>query len=156
MIKLSQRGFTHLVVLLILLVGVVTGIYLVQHTQIFRPKAAYLDPESDPILRPRIIAIRDTFRIDSQVPTDQIDQLIKDDLLRSGLQVNGEPIREEAEVSVLGDSIDGKSDLELSKLGVFPPIYISPEVQNKAIAFAKDGAELTADFIIPYSQGKRA
>src|SRR3989344_47669 len=37
--KLGERGIIHFIVLLILLAGLVAGLYLVQHTQIFEPKA---------------------------------------------------------------------------------------------------------------------
>ena len=39
MFKLNERGVIHFVVLFILLAGIVAGLYLVQHTQIFQPKA---------------------------------------------------------------------------------------------------------------------
>ena len=45
----SQGGCAQIVVLLILLVGVGLGIYLVQHPQIFRPKASVSSPVSGPI-----------------------------------------------------------------------------------------------------------
>ena len=38
--KLSQRGAVQFLVPLILIIGIVAGVYLVQHTQIFKPKAA--------------------------------------------------------------------------------------------------------------------
>ena len=38
--KLNQRGIIHLIPLFILLIGIVAGVYLVQKTQIFKPKAA--------------------------------------------------------------------------------------------------------------------
>lgn len=39
-LKLNQRGILHLIPLLILLGGIVAGVYLVQKTQVFRPKAS--------------------------------------------------------------------------------------------------------------------
>ncbi|MEK7617299.1 MAG: hypothetical protein AAB414_04545 [Patescibacteria group bacterium] len=39
MLKLSERGAIQFIVLLILLLGIIAGVYLVQKTQIFKPKA---------------------------------------------------------------------------------------------------------------------
>lgn len=36
----NERGIVHLIPLLILLIGIIAGVYLVQKTQIFKPKAA--------------------------------------------------------------------------------------------------------------------
>lgn len=35
----SQKGFAHILILLILVAGLIGGLYLIQHPQIFRPKA---------------------------------------------------------------------------------------------------------------------
>lgn len=37
--KLKNGGFAHILLIFILLAGIVTGVYLVQHPQIFKPKA---------------------------------------------------------------------------------------------------------------------
>lgn len=37
--NLNQKGIAHLFVVLILLIGIIAGVYLVQHPQIFKPKA---------------------------------------------------------------------------------------------------------------------
>lgn len=39
-VKLNERGIVHLIPLLLILVGIVAGVYLVSHPQIFRPKAS--------------------------------------------------------------------------------------------------------------------
>lgn len=46
MIRLNQKGVIHLFSLLILLVGIVVGVYLVQHPAIFKPKANFTPPIS--------------------------------------------------------------------------------------------------------------
>src|SRR5438105_3824260 len=38
----SEKGFAHLLVLIVLLVGIVIGVYLTLHPQIFKPKAEEL------------------------------------------------------------------------------------------------------------------
>ncbi len=42
----GETGFAHILLLIILLVGLVAGVYLVQQTQIFKPKAMELNPNS--------------------------------------------------------------------------------------------------------------
>lgn len=37
--KLTNKGFAHILLIFILLAGIITGVYLVQHPQIFKPKA---------------------------------------------------------------------------------------------------------------------
>lgn len=47
--KLNQKGIAHLIILVILMVlvlGLVAGVYLVQNTQIFKPKAEDLTNKS--------------------------------------------------------------------------------------------------------------
>lgn len=49
MCKLSQRGTIQFILFIILLVGIITGAYLVQRTQIFRPRASdFLTPIPSP------------------------------------------------------------------------------------------------------------
>lgn len=40
MVNLGQKGITQIVILIILLLGIIAGVYLVQRTQIFKPKAS--------------------------------------------------------------------------------------------------------------------
>lgn len=37
--KLNNKGIAHILLLVLLLGGIVAGVYLVQHQQIFKPKA---------------------------------------------------------------------------------------------------------------------
>lgn len=51
MAHFNQKGIAHVLVLVILVVGLVAGLYLVQHPQIFKPKA-YEKFGGGPISRP--------------------------------------------------------------------------------------------------------
>lgn len=44
--RINQKGFAHILLFLILLAGLVAGIYLVQKQQIFKPKAAEMNPST--------------------------------------------------------------------------------------------------------------
>lgn len=44
--KLNQAGIIHIAIVILLLAGIIAGVYLVQHTQIFQPKAHELLPNS--------------------------------------------------------------------------------------------------------------
>lgn len=52
--RFNQRGLAHILVILILLVGIIAGVYLVKHPQIFKPRAydtnsiIYLNQSDDP------------------------------------------------------------------------------------------------------------
>ncbi len=37
---MNQKGIVHLILILILVAGLIAGLYLVQNTQIFKPKAS--------------------------------------------------------------------------------------------------------------------
>ena len=39
-LRLNQRGLVHLIPLLIILIGIIGGVYLVKNPTIFKPKAA--------------------------------------------------------------------------------------------------------------------
>ncbi len=43
---MNQKGITHILILVILVAGLVAGLYLVSHPQIFRPKAAVNGPSA--------------------------------------------------------------------------------------------------------------
>lgn len=38
--KLNQKGIAHIALIIILIIGIIAGVYLVQKTQIFKPKAS--------------------------------------------------------------------------------------------------------------------
>lgn len=47
-LKVNQAGIAHLIPLLIILIGIIAGVYLVKHPQIFKPKA-YEEVTSPPV-----------------------------------------------------------------------------------------------------------
>ncbi len=38
--NMNQKGIAHILLIIILIIGIIAGVYLVQKTQIFKPKAA--------------------------------------------------------------------------------------------------------------------
>ncbi len=38
--KLNEAGLAHILLIIILIIGIIAGVYLVQKTQIFKPKAS--------------------------------------------------------------------------------------------------------------------
>ncbi len=38
--SMNQKGIAHILLIIILIIGIIAGVYLVQKTQIFKPKAA--------------------------------------------------------------------------------------------------------------------
>ncbi len=38
--NMNQKGIAHILLIIILIIGIIAGVYLVQRTQIFKPKAA--------------------------------------------------------------------------------------------------------------------
>lgn len=58
--RLNQRGVIHLIPLLLILVGIVAGVYLVQHPQIFKPKAA---GESFEVLDGPCVRVKDGIKV---------------------------------------------------------------------------------------------
>lgn len=154
--KLNQKGVVHLIPLILLLAGIVAGAYLVQHPQIFKPKA-YLENITPLLYQQRIDGMKTEFKIAGDVDNEEVQRIVKEDLFKSDIIVEGDIVAGDAQVSVTGDCTSGQTpNYDFSEYGVFPPLCLDQEQKEKAVEFALSGAESAADFIIPYSQAKKA
>lgn len=153
--NLNQKGIVHIFGIFILLAGIITGVYLVQHPQIFKPKAMeYIDPF---LYQQRIDNLKETFKISDDLSSEQVQLAVKEDLLKSDIIIEGDTVQGDATVSVQGDCLDNQqTNYEFSEYGAFPPLCLSDEQKEKAVEFVKLGAESAADFVVPYSQAKQA
>lgn len=153
----GQKGLIHLIPLFILLLGIIAGVYLVQHPAIFKPKA-YNKEQVDPLLQAqRIENLRTTFKLPDDISVDQVEQKVKEDLLKSDIEVEGSIIKAEAEVSVRGDcKYNQQTNYAFSEYEVFPALCFTDQEREKAIELVKSGAESVVDIVLPYSQGKQA
>lgn len=154
--RLNQIGVIHLIPLIIILAGIIAGVYLVQHPAIFKPKA-YSQPIDPLLYNQRINNLRTTFKISEDISNDQVQQAVKDDLLKSDIVIQGDIANGDAEVSVIADCTNQEqTNYVFSEYGVFSSLCLSDEDKEKAIEFIKSGAESAADFVVPYSQAKQA
>lgn len=156
MLKLNQKGFAHIFLLLILGLGIIAGVYLVQHPQIFKPKAynAQVDPR---LYKERVDNLRVKFKVSEDTPDDSVQNRVKNDLLTSDIRVEGDIANGDATVSVEGDCLDNEqTNYALSEFGAFPPLCLTDEQKQKAIKIVQSGVESAADFVLPYSQAKQA
>lgn len=156
MIRLNQKGITHILAVFILLAGIVTGLYLIQHPQIFNPKA-YLENINPLLYQQRIDSMRTTFKLSDNLSNEQIQMVAKDDLFKSDITIDGDIAQGDAQVRVTGDCLEyEQTNYYLSEYGAFPPLCLTDEQKEKAIEFVQSGAESAADFVVPYSQAKQA
>ena len=152
----NQKGLVHLIPLLLLFVGLAVGLYLVQQKTNLLPKA-YNEQVSPLLYQQRIDNLKIGFNISKEIDNEQVQSLVKEDLFKGDIVVNGDIANGDATVSVVGDCTKGQtSNYELSEYGVFPPLCLTEEQKEKASEFLINGAESTADFIIPYAQAKKA
>ena len=85
--KLNQKGIVHLIPLFIILIGIIVGLYLVQHPQIFKPKAAAKNIEFQgscvaqkdgaPVLTCNNVQIKFTSPLETNSSSDASFQLVK-------------------------------------------------------------------------------
>src|SRR3989338_6397452 len=81
MIKSTESGFIHIIAVVILLAGIVGGMYLVSHPQIFKPKASnnetrieFVDNQGNPIssTTSQNVKVKLTFVPTTSNPTESI------------------------------------------------------------------------------------
>lgn len=148
--SLNQKGVVHILIVLILLAGIVSGVYLVQHTQIFKPKA-YDAPSVDSKLT--FQDLRTKFKIPDDISDSDAETIVKDDLLKVNVKVEGSIIDGNAEVGLVGECFKEQSTNYLfSEYEVFPPICLSSEERAKTVEYALYGVEFIVDTAIaPFS-----
>ena len=66
--KLGQKGVVQIAFVLILLAGIVAGVYLVQHTQIFKPKAASV-PIATPQTSITVVSQLSSYKVGDTIET---------------------------------------------------------------------------------------
>lgn len=94
--KLNQKGIAHIFVILILLAGIVAGLYLVQYPQIFRPKAREISPEFIQRFTSQLTSAKiDYDQSDQESKTEKLQKLI--DIASERKQVLLEEIKKEPE-----------------------------------------------------------
>lgn len=153
----NQKGVVHVIPLLILLGGIIAGVYLVKNPQILKSKA-YNSPQVDPLLyEQRINDLRTKFKIPENIENEKVQEAVKDDLLKSNIVVNGDIAQGDAQVSVIADCFEGQqTNYDFSEYGAFPPLCLNNEQREKGIQFTISGAESVADFIVPYTLAKES
>lgn len=115
--KLNTKGFTHILLLIILFAGIIAGVYLVQHPQIFKPKAE----ENDTFQQVNKGENMRNFENKvgwayTAVPGVSRDQMVKDMTKMKNLGAN---------IVYIGHANQGEVDLNGPEPGLSPAVYFA-------------------------------
>lgn len=149
----KQAGFAHIFLILFLLAGLGVALFFIGNPTNLFPRAYNTQPVD---YTQRREVLKNTFKLPSGITDEEIENEVKNDLLKADVKVEGHIIEGNADIAVIGECLYNQTDYLLSEYGVFPPICLSSDEKEKLIEFTIAGAETTADFIIPYAQAKKA